>query len=361
MAKAKAKHRQRVSLQKRRRDLIKTTQNRKQKQESTSRKRKAEEARKREADSRKAAARLFDPTLRTLLVGEGNFSFTRALVRRWEAERRASAPPGAKNPQSIEDLVGYNVVATCLDTKEELVEKYPDVKDIVREIKAYGVTVLCGIDATCLLDSKRIVKALGELCEGDLAEAEAEAEAAALEGQDEEEDEDGGAQAKLAAKFGFDRIIFNFPHLGCGVKDTEENSSMHRDMLEKFFHSAHSVLAKDGQILVTVKCGEPYESWRVPRLATGTGLLGVHSSAPFDPRMFEGYEHRRTVGAPQREGVLEPNVDVFSDKTQSRTLIFVHAGQSQKNSKHGKKQAAAGARARSDSKDSLGSLYADDE
>jgi len=250
---------------------------------------------------------MYTPEMKILLVGEGNFSFARALIRKWEKQRPKVQEDAEVNE---EEFVGFKMVATCYDSKEALTTKYPDVNDIVREIKAYGASVHAGIDATRLLDSKRVVKSLSEICEFDREESD----------------------------FGFDRVIFNFPHLGCGIKDTEANSKQHRDMLEKFFASAHGVLAVNGQVHVTVKIGDPYDSWQVPKCALKTGLLAVHSSVPFDPIAWDGYQHRRTLGAPTNE--LPSNRDIDSDKASARTLVFISSKRNDSNTEQNLNQSS---------------------
>jgi len=305
MVKSRPNTIKRHSLMKRRKVLMGKDRQRQADKARAKRKEELVKAEKKKAYASGLALRMYRPELRTLLVGEGNFSFTRALIRKWEATRVEEE--GGAPVDSVEDLVGFRVVATCLDSKVELLEKYPDVADIVREIKGHGATVHTGIDATKLLSSKRIVKSLTELCEDP------------NDGYSDDDDERRAEREDI----GFDRIIFNFPHIGCGISDTKENNRVHREMITAFFKSAHSVLADQGQVHVTVKVGEPYESWRVPALAIETGLLKVHSAVPFDPTIHDGYVHRRTVGAPARP--LPANVDVDSDKTASRTLIFVKA------------------------------------
>ena len=78
----------------------------------------------------------FKPTDKILLIGEGNFSFARALV--------------IDAPSSLEHLVPANITATSYDTQEECFAKYPDAEVIVGTIKQRGVEVLFGIDATKL-------------------------------------------------------------------------------------------------------------------------------------------------------------------------------------------------------------------
>lgn len=46
---------------------------------------------------------------------------------------------------------------------------------------------------------------------------------------------------------------------------------------------------------MTLKSGEPYDSWNVVKLARNEGLE-VRDCIVFDPDLYPGYEHRRTLG-----------------------------------------------------------------
>lgn len=74
----------------------------------------------------------FRPTDRILLIGEGNFSFARALV------------------SELPDLPASNVTATAYDSQEECFAKYADAEEVVEELKGKGVEVLFGVDASKL-------------------------------------------------------------------------------------------------------------------------------------------------------------------------------------------------------------------
>ena len=75
-------------------------------------------------------------TDRILLIGEGNFSFARALVMH--------PPPG------LESFPPVNVTATTYDTEARCCEKYSDAREIVRTLRDKGVEVLFEVDATRL-------------------------------------------------------------------------------------------------------------------------------------------------------------------------------------------------------------------
>jgi hypothetical protein len=78
----------------------------------------------------------FRATDKILLIGEGNFSFARALVR--------------DAPAELEHLPARNVTATAYDTEAECYDKYPEAADIVQDLRAAGAEVHFGVDATQL-------------------------------------------------------------------------------------------------------------------------------------------------------------------------------------------------------------------
>ena len=78
----------------------------------------------------------FTPTDKILLIGEGNFSFARALV--------------ISPPESLQYLPPSNVTATAYDTEAECCSKYPDAAEIINALREKGVEILFGVDATKL-------------------------------------------------------------------------------------------------------------------------------------------------------------------------------------------------------------------
>ena len=168
-----------------------------------------------------------------LLVGEGNFSFAAAL-----ATHLGTA---------------CDVVATSFDHKEQLRIKYTDSVDFEDEIQGLGGEVLHGIDATCLGDCERLDAP-------------------------------------------YDCVVFNFPHVGAGIKDQLLNIRANQTMLTAFLQSAFEVVHDDGEVHITIKKGEPYDSWRVVKLGMAIPGVRLKNAFNFDTKLYPSYRHRRTLG-----------------------------------------------------------------
>jgi len=236
----------------------------------------------------------FRATDNILLIGEGNFSFARALVR--------------DAPAELEHLPPKNITATAYDTEEECYEKYPEAAEIVQDLRAAGVEVLFGVDATQL------------------------SRVAAFKGKK------------------WDRIVWNFPHAGKGITDQDRNILSNQLLILGFLRSAAAFLVNGsvpeifspkkrkrpddddegeeeemddntnlddtnivrpvacrGTILVTLRNVVPYTQWDVPRLAKNPPPPSSGSTPPnpqyiilrsffFNRRTWKGYEHRMTKG-----------------------------------------------------------------
>ena len=193
-----------------------------------------------------------------LLVGEGNFSFSRALVRLFQGD-------------------GSLLTATCHDSKKDLEVKYPDACEIISDLQDSNVTVLYQVDGTSL-------------------------------------------EKSLPRNMKFDKIVFNFPHVGMGIKDQIRNIRANQELLAGFLRSSLLFLRDSGEIHITLKKGEPYHQWRLPYIAKSMGRLRLKTAIEFNPHNYPGYEHRRTLGF--REDLSsETNEDI--SKNGSQTYIFV--------------------------------------
>jgi len=78
----------------------------------------------------------FRPTDKILLIGEGNFSFARALVESALAD--------------LQFLPPNNLTATSYDTEKQCYEKYPEAGSIISILRTKGVEVIFGVDGTRL-------------------------------------------------------------------------------------------------------------------------------------------------------------------------------------------------------------------
>ena len=191
---------------------------------------------------------------RTLLLGEGDFSFAAALCLLWGD--------------------AANLVATAFDTETVAASKYSALEANVETIRNLGGTVLFGVDAT----------------------------ACHLHG--------------LLSRAHFERIIFNFPHAGSGIKDQQRNIATNQALLRGSFTSASALLCGGGQLHVTLKRGEPYDSWSAVPLAKLCGLRVAHCT-PFSSATYPGYEHRRTIGDTHAGDASQhaPNAEIGGAKT----------------------------------------------
>lgn len=90
--------------------------------------------------SHNAAIIPFTPTDTILLIGEGNFSFTRSLF--------------ISDHPEIRHLPPANVTATAYDSEDVCYEKYPDARDIVADLRNRGVRVVFGVDAASVSTKK---------------------------------------------------------------------------------------------------------------------------------------------------------------------------------------------------------------
>ena len=207
-----------------------------------------------------------------LLVGEGDFSFTRSLV-----EEHGCA----------------NITATSFDAEEEVLEKYPTFEETRSALASLTppVPLHHGIDAAKLSSYK------------------------ALKCQRDDEDEEDAVS-------GWDTIAFMFPHVGGLSTDVNRQVRSNQALLVSFFKSCLETstpkqrlrileqqsnkpnlvqrrntefLRMGGKIMVALFDGEPYTLWNVRDLARHAGLKVVESWK-FDWSQYPGYSHVRTLG-----------------------------------------------------------------
>lgn len=228
-----------------------------------------------------------------LLVGEGDFSFTRSL-----AMEHGCA----------------NVTATSFDSESEVREKYPDFESIHDELAELSppVPFYHSIDAKKLSSYKHLQ------CT-----------------REDDEDDEG--------KDGWDTICFMFPHTGGLSTHVNRQVRANQALLVAFFkacletstpkqrlqilasqvHKNHpsplrprsQFLRMGGRIIVTLFEGEPYTLWNVRDLARHAGLKVVESWR-FDWEQYSGYKHVRTLGTIEGGGAWK------GEDRDARTYVF---------------------------------------
>ena len=156
---------------------------------------------------------------RILICGDGDLSYSLALAQSLrENERGDKATTGHARH--------HHIVATCFLEGEELAATHHAAGRNATALRALGVIVVTGVDATQLEKYKGSL----EFTEGTRADA------------DKRSDENDAL---------FDRIVWNFPQ-------HPERKKIHRQrsLLREFFFSAGRVLRSDGQVWVTLKGGQ---------------------------------------------------------------------------------------------------------
>ncbi|XP_051190790.1 heavy metal-associated isoprenylated plant protein 41-like [Lolium perenne] len=187
-----------------------------------------------------------------LTVGDGDFSFSLALATAFGS--------------------GKNIVATSLDTYEELNTKYSHAVSNVKELERLGATVLHGVD----------VKEMN-------------------------------VHADLWPRL-FDRIVFNFPHAGFnGREDNADMIKSHQELVRGFFSTARHMLFRQGEVHVTHKTKHPYWTWGIEQLASESSLTMLEEAA-FQIQDYPGYNQKRGSGW---------RCDRDFDISDSRTFIFL--------------------------------------
>ncbi|KAK7303452.1 hypothetical protein RJT34_14359 [Clitoria ternatea] len=197
-----------------------------------------------------------------LLVGEGDFSFSLSLAKAF-----TSAP---------------NLVATSLDSYDNIGKKYSNGLSNVMELQERRCFVFHDVDAKEMsnhffLKTQR-----------------------------------------------FDRIVYNFPHVGFIYPENSHcQIQLNKRLLKGFFANAKVLLKKEGgEIHVTHKEGEPYNKWGLVQKAEKKGLV-LQQVVPFSKDDYPGYDNKRAHGklSDATFSVGESNTYIFKLKTSFSNTV----------------------------------------
>lgn len=177
---------------------------------------------------------MYAPEDTVLVLGDGDFSFSRGLVK-----HRGT---------------GCGVLATSFDSENDVCSKYPNAREYIAAVQSAHGLVLHDVDATKLLELPRELKT--------------------------------GRGMKTIPAF-FQYIVFNFPHSG------QQRVHINRALLLSFFKSARNRLSVHGEAHVTLKTRPPYSNWFIEDQAKDAGFV-TKERRKFDIRLFPGYRHRTT-------------------------------------------------------------------
>ncbi|KAK6886676.1 25S rRNA (uridine(2634)-N(3))-methyltransferase [Candida tropicalis] len=205
---------------------------------------------------------------KVLLIGEGDFTFAKSLILQ-------------------NYLIPENLIATSFDSYEELILKYPNVDEVLKELKEFGVKIIHQVDATNLPLTLKLIQ--------NSKQKKANKKLKLF-------DEDTNRNSND----GLNYIMFNFPHTGKGIKDQDRNIRDHQKLILEYFKNCKQVFELinsnndlqgyntiQGKIIISLFEGEPYHSWGIKILGKSQGYK-VERSGRFDWSMFPEYHHRRT-------------------------------------------------------------------
>ena len=226
--------------------------------------------------------------LRVLTLGDGNLSFSLALLRLHQPSRRErrrrqrlqTPPSSSRSPASamaIDEplLPPLRLSASVYEGEEAVALRYPESVAIAAELRRRGAELLFNVDAT---DIARSVQGERQ------RQRSAQPQTTPTQGAGGE-----GGEADGSAEPVWDVLIFHHPHSG------REDVRYHRCLLSHFFHSALRVTHPHSCVAVSL-CQQQPRAWQVQQRAAQWGwTLAQQRRWEEDMRLWQqlGYSHRR--------------------------------------------------------------------
>ncbi|KAM5586823.1 uncharacterized protein ABKV19_005646 [Rosa sericea] len=180
----------------------------------------------------------YSSSQKILLVGEGDFSFAACLATAFGS--------------------AANIVATSLNSREELSVNYSNAMSHLKELEEKGCTILHGVDVHTMSQHPQLIYRR------------------------------------------FDCIIYIFPHAGyLRVSFSSESDKFqilaHKNLVKGYFTNARQMLCSRGQIHVTHKTKFPFTEWEIVNLTKEAGLYLVEEET-FYPWQYPDYVNKRGAG-----------------------------------------------------------------
>lgn len=173
----------------------------------------------------------------------------------------------------------FNLVSTFYESEHAVITKYGSAREHIKLLRDKSSTVLFEVDATNLHLHPQLMKKK------------------------------------------FDVIVFTFPHTGvsnfrCGHSGPNPASiDSNKQLIRNFLKSAQHILARDGEIHITLKTSAPYDRWTFPDFAEYE--IEPKSNHGFDSQLFPGYVHQSTKGHMNVKNGMAKTY-VFSKKRRHR-------------------------------------------
>jgi len=221
------------------------------------------------------AAGLYPPVANTLILGDGDLSFSLALCRKLKAlqkkkQKKKQKQKQKQKPSFSNTTSSLRIVATTYLTKEQLHRTYPaTASNNVKKLIKCGVEPVHGVDATILGTEK---------CQLTL----------------------GGH----AGRRRYHRVIWNFPcvHSPIDAVDQDQrgrdgqNEEMedNKRMLKLFFSKVIDLLVPGGEVHLVHKTKPPYNQWDIEEQVGDSGMK-LAGAIVFDREQYPGYINRKAL------------------------------------------------------------------